>query len=52
MPQSLARILVHTVFSTKGRLPLLRELSVRGEMHRVLGGTAAHPIPRCEATPA
>jgi len=40
MPQSLARILVHTVFSTKGRVPLLREPSVRGEMHSVLGGTA------------
>ena len=40
MPQSLARILVHTVFSTKGRVPLLGEPSVRAEMHRVLGGTA------------
>jgi REP element-mobilizing transposase RayT len=33
MPQSLAKILVHTVFSTKERRPFLRE-----ELHRYLGG--------------
>ena len=29
MPQSLARILVHTVFSTKDRRPLLRDTTLR-----------------------
>ena len=38
MPQSLAKILVHTVFSTKERRPFLREVSVREELHRYLGG--------------
>src|SRR5437764_5045637 len=38
MPQSLARILVHTVFSTKERRPFLRDLSLRQELHRYLGG--------------
>lgn len=40
MPQSLTKILIHTVFSTKDRLPSLRELEIRGEMHSMLGGTA------------
>ena len=34
MPQSLAKILVHTVFSTKERRPFLRDK----ELHRYLGG--------------
>ena len=38
MPQSLANILVHTVFSTKGRRPFLREKPLREELHRYLGG--------------
>jgi len=38
MPQSLARILVHTVFSTKDRRPFLREKSLREELHGYLGG--------------
>ena len=38
MPQSLAKILVHTVFSTKERRPFLRDVSVREELHRYLGG--------------
>jgi REP element-mobilizing transposase RayT len=38
MPQSLARILVHTVFSTKDRRPFLRESALREELHRYLGG--------------
>lgn len=40
MPQSLSRILIHTVFSTKNRAPLLREPSFRDEMHAYLGGCA------------
>jgi putative transposase len=38
MPQSLARILVHTVFSTKERRPLLRDVVLRQELHSYLGG--------------
>jgi len=38
MPPSLARISVHLIFSTKNRQPFLRELSLRSETHRVLGG--------------
>jgi len=38
MPQSLAKILVHTVFSTKDRRPLLRDRALREELHRYLGG--------------
>lgn len=42
MAQSLAKILVHTVFSTKDRRPFLRDRSVRDEMHRYLGGILNH----------
>lgn len=38
MSQSLAKILVHTVFSTKDRRPFLRGKSLREELHRYLGG--------------
>jgi REP element-mobilizing transposase RayT len=38
MPQSLAKILVHTVFSTKERRPFLRDRGLRDEVHRYLGG--------------
>jgi REP element-mobilizing transposase RayT len=38
MPQSLAKILVHTVFSTKNRRPLLRNRELRDELHHYLGG--------------
>ena len=37
MPQSLARILVHTVFSTKDRRPSLRDIALRKELHHCLG---------------
>lgn len=39
MPQSLARVLVHIVFSTKNRFPFLADKNARGEMHAYLGGT-------------
>ena len=39
MPQSLAQINLHLVFSTKDRQPFLQDLSIRDEMHRYLGGT-------------
>jgi REP element-mobilizing transposase RayT len=38
MSQSLAKILVHTVFSTKDRRPFLRERAFRDELHHYLGG--------------
>jgi len=38
MPQSLAKILIHTVFSTKDRRPFLRDKSLREELHRYIGG--------------
>jgi putative transposase len=38
MPQSLAQILVHTVFSTKERRPFLREGALPQELHHYLGG--------------
>ncbi len=38
MPQSLAKILVHTVFSTKERCPFLRDTALRQELHHYLGG--------------
>lgn len=38
MPQSLSRILVHLVFSTKNREPVLSS-ALRGELHPYLAGT-------------
>jgi putative transposase len=42
MPQSLAKIILHTVFSTKDRRPFLRDRSLREELHRYLGGILSH----------
>jgi putative transposase len=42
MPQSLAKILVHSVFSTKDRRPFLRDRAWREEVHHYLGGILAH----------
>jgi putative transposase len=42
MPQSLAKILVHTVFSTKDRRPFLRDKSLRDELRRYFGGILAN----------
>ncbi len=42
MPQSLAKIIVHTVFSTKERRPFLRDQALREELHRYLGGILSH----------
>lgn len=48
MAQSLAKILLHTVFSTKDRRPFLRDEPLRHELHRYLGGILTnlecHPI--------
>jgi putative transposase len=38
MPQSLAKVLVHAVFSTKERRPFLRDKIFREELHRYIGG--------------
>jgi putative transposase len=38
MSQSLAKIIVHTVFSTKDRTSFLRDRMLREELHRYLGG--------------
>jgi REP element-mobilizing transposase RayT len=38
MAQSLANILVHTIFSTKDRHPFLHDRKLREELHRYLGG--------------
>ena len=42
MPQSLAKILVHAVFSTKERRRFLRDAILRDELHRYLGGTVGN----------
>jgi putative transposase len=39
MPQSLARVLLHFVFSTKNRYPFLADKNIRNELHAYLGGT-------------
>ncbi len=39
MPQSLAQIYLHIVFSTKNRHPFLHDDAIRTEMHNYLGGT-------------
>jgi len=38
MSESLAKIIVHTVFSTKDCRPFLRDKALREELHRYLGG--------------
>lgn len=40
MPQSLCNLLIHGVFSTKERRPYLRDIGLREEMHRQLGGAS------------
>ena len=40
MPQSLANVLVHIVFSTKDRVPFLKDEIVRNQLHAQLGGTS------------
>jgi REP element-mobilizing transposase RayT len=42
VPQSLARIIVHTVFSTKDRYPFFCDKLLREELHRYLGGILAN----------
>jgi REP element-mobilizing transposase RayT len=56
MPQSLAQVYIHLIFSTKNRLPFLVDAGLRREMHAylasvmkayespamIVGGTADH----------
>lgn len=42
MPQSLARLYLHLVFSTKHRAPLLTDPAVRRECHAYLAGVCAN----------
>jgi len=38
MPQSLAAVHVHLIFSTKDRYPFLHDMNLREELHSYLGG--------------
>jgi len=38
MPQSLARVVLHVVFSTKNRVPFLRETEVRARLQAYMAG--------------
>ncbi len=42
MAQSLAKILLHAVFSTKDRRPFLQDPTLHEELHRYLAGILAH----------
>jgi DNA invertase Pin-like site-specific DNA recombinase/REP element-mobilizing transposase RayT len=42
MPQSLAQLYVHLVFSTKDRHPFLADADLREELHSYLGGARNH----------
>jgi putative transposase len=42
VPQSLAQIYVHIVFSTKHRTPFLLDKALREETHKYLGGTCGN----------
>ena len=48
MGHTYANLLVHTVFSTKGRRPLIRE-SFRERLHRYMGGVARNEFGRALA---
>ncbi len=38
MPQSLSAVYLHVVFSTKGRIPFLKDKAIRSETHAYLSG--------------
>jgi REP element-mobilizing transposase RayT len=38
MPQSLARVVLHVVFSTKNRTPFLRDADLRARLHAYMAG--------------
>jgi hypothetical protein len=41
MAQSLSKIIVHAIFSTKDRAPFLCDRELRGKLHHYLGGIRA-----------
>ena len=47
MPQSLSRVVVHLIFSTKNRQPLLKDAGVRDELYRY----AAKTLSTLDCTP-
>lgn len=38
MPQSLSQVYLHTVFSTKDRVPCLSDMALRTDLHAYMGG--------------
>ena len=42
MPQSLSRILLHLIFSTKNRVSYFTEPAIRSDLHGYLAATATH----------
>ena len=38
MPQSLARVVLHVVFSTKNRVPFLKDPALRDKLHAYMSG--------------
>jgi putative transposase len=38
MPQSLARVVLHVVFSTKNRVPFLKDAEIRARLHAYVAG--------------
>ena len=42
MPQSLARVVLHVVFSTKHRAPFLKDPQVRTRLHAYMAGVLQH----------
>ena len=52
MPQSLSVVYLHLVFSTKDRLPFLREQKIRESVHAYLGEISKRlDCPPIDATP-
>ncbi|MBS0204129.1 MAG: transposase [Planctomycetes bacterium] len=41
MPRSLASVLIQIVFSTKDRIPFLKDQTFHEELHAQLGGTSS-----------
>ena len=40
MSQSLSNVVIHIIFSTKDRIPFLKDKDIREQMHAELGGTS------------
>ena len=46
MPQSLAQIYIHIIFSTKSRVPFLDDRKIREKMHAYLAAVFRNTIPK------